>query len=148
MQVYFSIKDILVLSVFLRALIDRYDNLLTCVIISSAKPDPPENVRYVDWDVDRIDLEWNEPVRDGGARITHYTVEMRLAKAGEDWSEIGQSDGPKRYYSATGLTKGEKYQFRVRAVNKAGPSEPSEPSEPKLCKARRRKKNFTLVVNL
>lgn len=108
-------------------------------ISTLAIPDPPQNVRYVDWDVDRMDLEWDTPLRDGGARITHYIVEMRLGKPGASWAEVGQSDGPKRFFSKTGLTKGEKYQFRVRAVNKAGPSEPSEPSEVKVCKARRRK---------
>ena len=40
-------------------------------------------MRYVDWDVDRIDLEWNAPRSDGGAKITHYTVEMRSGKPGE-----------------------------------------------------------------
>ena len=95
-------------------------------------------MRYVDWDVDRIDLEWNAPRSDGGAKITHYTVEMRSGKPGESWKEVGQSDGPKKFFSMKGLTKGEKYQFRVRAVNKAGPSDPSEPSQLMVCKARKR----------
>ena len=67
-------------------------------------------------------------------------VEMRKAKPeGSDWVEVGESDGPKRFYSQGGLTKGEKYQYRVRSVNKAGPSEPSEPTpyliaKPRKCK--------------
>ena len=40
-------------------------------------------------------------------------VEMRNAKS-EEWVEVGESDGPKRFYSQSGLTKGEKYSFRVR----------------------------------
>jgi len=36
------------------------------------------------------------------------------------------------------MTKGEKYQFRVRAVNKGGISEPSEPTPYTVAKPRRR----------
>ena len=35
-----------------------------------------------------------------------------------------------------GLTKGNTYQFRVRAVNKAGPGEPGEATAPHIAKAR------------
>jgi hypothetical protein len=38
---------------------------------------------------------------------------MRNAKS-EEWVEVGESDGPKRFYRQSGLTKGEKYSFRVR----------------------------------
>ena len=86
-----------------------------------------------------MDLQWNEPCRNGGRPITHYEVEMRIAKPGEDWKPVGDSDGPKRFFSKTGLTKGEKYQFRVRAVNIAGPSDWSEPSAVKCCRARKSK---------
>ncbi len=87
-----------------------------------------------------MDLEWDLPKSDGGAKITHYTVEMRAGKSvSASWEEIGKSDGPRRFFSAKNLTKGEKYQFRVKAVNKAGPSDPSEPTAAKVAKARKRK---------
>jgi hypothetical protein len=38
---------------------------------------------------------------------------MRNAKS-EEWVEVGESDGPKRFFRQSGLTKGEKYSFRVR----------------------------------
>ena len=49
-----------------------------------------------------------------------------------------------RFYSQKGLTKGEKYQFRVRAVNKGGISDPSEPTpytiaKPRKCKTKMKK---------
>ena len=42
---------------------------------------------------------------------------MRNSKS-EEWVQVGDSDGPKREYTQTGLTKGDKYSFRVRSVSK------------------------------
>ena len=53
-----------------------------------------------------------------------YTV---VSGAGEVVSGAG--------YVARGLQKGAEHEFRVRAVNKAGPGAPSDPSTPaKYCK--------------
>ena len=38
--------------------------------------------------------------------------------------------------SVAGLTEGKEYEFRVVAVNKAGPSQPSEPSRVQIAKPR------------
>ena len=84
-----------------------------------------------------MDLTWETPLRNGGAPITHYTIEMKSGKPGASWEEVGKSDGPKRFYSQGGLTKGEKYTFRVRAVNKGGPSEPSQPTPMTIAKPRK-----------
>ena len=43
-----------------------------------------------------------------------------------------------------GLVEGCEYQFRVRAVNKGGPSKPSPPSLPMIAKTRFRK--YTTVI--
>ena len=109
-------------------------------------PGPPRNLQLCDWDADRLDLDWKVPQKDGGAPITHYIMEMREAGPGapegeESWKEVGKSDGPKCFYSQGGLTKGAKYQFRARSVNKGGISEPCDPTpivspKPRKCKFR------------
>ena len=54
-------------------------------------------MKYVDWDHDRLDIEWDVPKYDGGAKITHYTVEMRLGKPGSSWEQVRRHIWP-RYY--------------------------------------------------
>lgn len=46
--------------------------------------------------------------------------------------------GPACNALVTGLKEGNTYQFRVKAVNRAGESEPSNPTNPHVAKARNR----------
>lgn len=98
----------------------------------AGKPGIPE---FEDWDVDRVDLKWQPPKDDGGAPITGYIVEKK-EKFSSHWEEILETRGPEPKGRVTGLKKGNTYQFRVKAVNKAGPSEPSDPTKPHVAKAR------------
>lgn len=101
----------------------------------ASKPGVPE---FEDWDVDRVDLKWEPPKSTGGAPITGYVIEMK-EKPSPNWQEATVTDSPQPKGRVTGLKKGSVYQFRVRAVNKAGQSEPSDPTKPHVAKARHRK---------
>lgn len=92
---------------------------------------------FEDWDVDRVDLKWEPPKNTGGAPITGYIIEMK-EKPSPNWQEATVTDSPQPKGRVTGLKKGSVYQFRVRAVNKAGPSEPSDSTKPHVAKARYR----------
>nr|CAD7448818.1 unnamed protein product [Timema bartmani] len=109
------------------------------------KPGVPD---IVDWDVDRMDLKWEAPKSNGGAPITGYIIEKK-EKFASSWDEILTTNivikvhtfltlfqNPSGEARVPGLKEGNQYQFRVRAVNKAGPSEPSEPTKQHIAKAR------------
>ncbi len=55
------------------------------------------------------------------------TIPVNRLRIGPDGTVKGTCDG---------LTEGCEYQFRIRAVNKGGPSEPSDPSESMIAKIR------------
>lgn len=99
------------------------------------EPGKPNNVDVVDWDKDHADLKWAKPDNDGGAPITGYVIEYK-DKFGKDWV-IGK-EVPADCLAATvdGLKEGNQYEFRVKAINKAGPGTPSDPTKPIIAKCR------------
>ena len=89
----------------------------------------------MDWDKDHVDLKWPPPKNDGGAPITGYIVEKK-EKFSSLWEPCHESSGPACETRVPDLKEGMQYQFRVRAVNKAGPGEASEATQPIIAKPR------------
>ena len=98
-------------------------------------PLPPSAPDVVDWSESHMDLEWKEPIDDGGSPITGYIIEMKVSHSSE-WNQVQTIEGNRKKGTVNGLREGDKYQFRITALNKAGPSEPGQPSRPKEAKAR------------
>ncbi|KAK5968521.1 Twitchin [Trichostrongylus colubriformis] len=96
-------------------------------------PDPVDKPEVVDWDKDRIDIQWKPPTNNGGSPVKSYIVEKK-EKGSAIWSEAGKTSGTK--FSANNLKPGVEYEFRVIAVNEAGPSDPSAPTDPQITKPR------------
>ena len=97
-------------------------------------PDVPTSLRSTRGD-QQVTLRWTAPTNDGGEPITRYEYEQ---DGSGTWTSTG---GTATRYTVTGLTNGQTYTFRVRAVNSIGesgesnqvtatPSEVTPPPEP------------------
>lgn len=102
------------------------------------EPGPPGRPEATDWDKDHVDLRWTPPLNDGGSPITGYVIEKR-EKGTPRWIKACETSGPECKGRADNLDEGVEYEFRVKAINAAGPGEPSDVSKPITAKSRRSK---------
>ncbi|KER21602.1 hypothetical protein T265_15051, partial [Opisthorchis viverrini] len=107
------------------------------------KPGPPEKPEIVDHDRNRIDIKWEPPEDDGGAPVTGYHVERKEPK-GQRWLRLTKAPQSEREFTDDGVREGKEYQYRVIAVNAAGPGDPSPPSENVVAKPSREAPKLSL----
>lgn len=114
-------------------------------------PGKPGKPDIKDYDTDFVELDWLRPSTDGGNPILGYVIEKR-DKFSPDWEKCLDVTGDVTTARVPDLIEGNKYEFRVRAVNKAGPGDPSDPTEPHIARAKnqapRIDRNFLLNVKL
>jgi titin len=72
----------------------------------------------------QVALAWAAPLDNGGSAITGYTIQVS-SNSGATWSTMANVVGTT--YTATGLTNGTSYAFRVLAVNGGGAGSASAP---------------------
>lgn len=89
------------------------------------EPGKPGTPTIRDYDTDFVELEWKRPESDGGAPISGFVIEKK-DKYSPDWERCAEIDGDVTTGRVPDLIEGQQYEFRVRAVNKAGPGEPSD----------------------
>lgn len=114
-------------------------------------PGAPGRPEAVDWNKDHVDLKWDVPVNDGGAPITSYIIEKKEKGSPRGWEKAAEVPGDQTKGTAPYLEEGKEYEFRIVAVNKAGPGEPSDASKsivakPRFCKCSRLLKQFLLII--
>ena len=99
-------------------------------------PGPPLDLEVEDWDQKHVDLKWKPPLSDGGAMIMRYLVECK-DKFSTDWLSCHiTEDGVCKANVEDIIKEGKTYEFRVKAVNKAGEGLPSQPCKPVTVKSR------------
>lgn len=101
----------------------------------AGKPGTPE---ITDYDNTGVNLKWTPPEFDGGAPIEKYVIEKK-DKFKPDWEKATEVPADQLEARVDDLKENGEYQFRVRAINKAGPGEPSDASKMQIIKHRARK---------
>lgn len=101
-------------------------------------PGAPENAEVTDWDKEWMTVKWDPPLKDGGNPVQNYIVEKKEKGTGV-WTKAATVDGNVTIAKVIDLIPGETYEFRVKAVNAAGPGEPSDATKPQVAKPRRSK---------
>lgn len=94
----------------------------------SALAGPPSQPRVDKVTPNSVSLSWDKPLNDGGGKIEGYLVEVK-PKNGE-WTEATPFPVKDTEFTVPHLKEGEEYQFRVKAVNEAGPGNPSTATGP------------------
>lgn len=73
-----------------------------------------------------VEMRQKAPPSDG---VSGYIVEKKPRRGG-DWTKANSFPVEGQEYTCINLPEGAVYEFRVVAVNDAGPGKPSKPTEP------------------
>ncbi|XP_063033291.1 myomesin-3 [Melospiza melodia melodia] len=112
--------------------------------LTAGAPGSPLNVRCHDVNKDCLLLSWVAPSDDGGSPILGYLIE-RCEAGSEQWVQCSAQPVKGCRCPVLGLAEGQTYQFRVKAVNKAGTSHPSRASDPVTTQDASRDKRVTVI---
>uniref|UniRef100_A0A3Q3K5S1 Titin n=1 Tax=Monopterus albus TaxID=43700 RepID=A0A3Q3K5S1_MONAL len=104
---------------------------LTEAVTATGQPAPPKRMDILDTTDNSVSLGWLKPEHDGGSRIQCYIIEVK-PKGTDKWVVVGNTKN--QAYVVEKLTKGDEYDFRVKAKNEAGYSRPRETLAPVLVK--------------
>ncbi|XP_010774204.1 titin-like, partial [Notothenia coriiceps] len=101
-------------------------------------PDPPTKVKVNLVTKSTVTLTWEAPKNNGGSPVKHYVIE-RLSwdtsgKEKETWKQCNKRDVEELTFVVEDLKEGIEYEFRVKAVNAAGPSRASATAGPLVIK--------------
>ena len=78
-------------------------------------------------------ISWSPPEHDGGSPVTGYAVEYRKTDD-NNWEPASNYPTKDTAALVPNLTEGKEYQFRVIALNEAGPGKPSRSSDAVVAK--------------
>jgi len=75
-----------------------------------------------------VTLSWAKPTDAGGGKILGYQVEVKPKNG--DWAPATPYPVKENDCTVPNLKEGQEYEFRVKAINEAGPGNPSVSTGP------------------
>ena len=94
--------------------------------VTATVPEVPSQLTVSLNDTGKLDLSWDAPNSNGGAAITSYKVQWKDSTGSWDTpADVSEATVTGTTHTASGLTDGTEYAFRVLAVNSAGDSDAS-----------------------
>uniref|UniRef100_A0A670IM93 Myomesin 3 n=1 Tax=Podarcis muralis TaxID=64176 RepID=A0A670IM93_PODMU len=115
---------------------DGYNEQRAYVFVRDAKaetagaPGSPLSVQCHDVNRNSLILSWITPSDNGGSPVIGYYIERSVLRSTDEWVLCNDKLVKACRSPVLGLTEGKTYQFRVKAVNRAGISNPSKASDP------------------
>lgn len=114
-------------------------------MVFSDKPGPPRNPGVSSVNEDSVTLTWEIPEKDGGSPVTGYVVEIRSALK-KTWTKVDTTQ--ELTITASKLSAGTQYFFRVAAQNAVGTGDFVELSQGVTPKSQNSKCSFFWFYNL
>ncbi|XP_051779360.1 immunoglobulin superfamily member 22-like isoform X2 [Erpetoichthys calabaricus] len=106
------------------------DPLETEEVFAGEPIEPPgmaSQPQVADVSKEAVTVTWSPPSQDGGAAVMGYIIERRK-KGSNIWVPVNKELVQDTKYKVEGLVEDMEYEFRVTAVNRAGPGTPSTAS--------------------
>jgi hypothetical protein len=114
-----NIRNILHVSNNLLIFCMNLDNLSYNNFLSSDPPSAPGTPKVIEVGGDFVNLSWEKPTSDGGARIQGYWIDKREAGT-VAWQRVNLSICITPQINISNLIEGRQYEFQVFAQNEAG----------------------------
>uniref|UniRef100_A0A8U8B3D6 Uncharacterized protein n=1 Tax=Geospiza parvula TaxID=87175 RepID=A0A8U8B3D6_GEOPR len=93
-----------------------------------ACPSAPRDFVLLHCGKTEMTIGWKAPKHKGGTKILGYFLDQH-DHSEPDWHEVNAQPIPRRVCTVSSLQEGHLYEFRARAMNRAGVGEVSEPSD-------------------
>lgn len=87
-------------------------------------PQPPASMEVSEIFQSSCVITWKPPKDDGGSPLVHYLIERQDLSVKGGWHSVAEVPSNEFTYKVEDLVHRKEYKFRIRAVNKLGPSEP------------------------
>ncbi|XP_028828618.1 myomesin-2 isoform X2 [Denticeps clupeoides] len=105
-----------------------------CEAWMMALPGPVYDFKFSEVRDNSLVVQWKAPLYTGQSAVTSYYLE-RAKKGSSEFVAVNEEPINHRFMKVTGLEKGERYVFRVRAVNAEGIGMASDISQSVVAKA-------------